>query len=63
MGLISIPLIGRTDVLWNLYKEKMQEEKERKKEMEQEKISNIGVGMALGLGVIGAIFAVKNTLF
>lgn len=63
MGMISIPLISRTEVLWNLHREKMLREEEIRLEKEKEKYSNIGVGMALGLGVIGAIFAVKNTLF
>lgn len=63
MGMISIPLVNRTDVLWNLYQQRKIEEKEKMKLQEQEKLSNIGVGMALGLGAIGAIMAIKNTLF
>lgn len=61
--MISIPLVDRTDVLWNLEKEREMKEKLLEDKKEQEKMSNIGVGMALGLGVIGAIMAVKNTLF
>jgi hypothetical protein len=43
--------------------EKIKKKNKLKKQQEFDRLTNLGVGVALGLGVLGAIMAVKSSLF
>lgn len=63
MGYVSSPLIKRTDIKWNVQLEKIKKKNKLKKQQEFDRLTNLGVGVALGLGMLGAIMAVKSSLF
>ena len=63
MGYLSVSLINSSDNLWYVTMEKVKRKKKKMKKAGLDKTASVGMGMAIGIGMIGAIIAVKSKIF
>lgn len=62
MGYLSVSLISSSDSMWYSMMEKLKRNKKKLRRAQHDKKVGMGMGMAIGLGVIGAIMAVKKNM-
>lgn len=62
MGYLSVYCTNNCENLWYSTMERLKKKKKKARNATKDNHLQVGVGMALGLGVLGAIFAVKNKL-
>jgi hypothetical protein len=62
MGYLSVSLISSSDNMWYVTMEKLKRKKKKLRRDQRDKKVGVGMGMAIGLGVIGAIMAVKKNM-